>query len=57
MATEVGEEDFIGLEGPGTSVFEGAQLPGLTITKLVEDLDKSWVIAKTGYYNYVMVGN
>ena len=42
MATEVGEEDFIGLEGPGTSVFEGAQLPGLTITELVEDLDKSW---------------
>ena len=42
MASEVGEEDFVGLEGPGTSVFEGAQLPGLTIKELVEDLDKSW---------------
>ena len=32
----------MGLEGPSTSVFKGAQLPGLTITELVEDLDKSW---------------
>ena len=32
----------MGLEGPSTSVFKGAQLPSLTITELVEDLDKSW---------------
>ena len=32
----------MGLKGPSTSVFKGAQLPGLTITELVEDLDKSW---------------
>ena len=41
MASKVGEEDFVGLEGPGTFVFEGAQLPGLTVKELVEDLDKS----------------
>ena len=54
VASEVGEEDFVGLEGPGTSIFEGAQLPGPTIRELVGDLDKSWVIPKTRYYNYVM---
>ena len=42
VASEVGEEDFVGLEGPGTSIFEGAQLPGPTIRELVGDLDKSW---------------
>ena len=42
VASEVGEEDFVGLEGPGTSLFEGAQLPGPTIRELVGDLDKSW---------------
>ena len=41
VASEIGEEDFVGLEGPGTSVFEGAQLPGLTTRDLVGDLDKS----------------
>ena len=29
-------------EGLGTSIFEGAQLPGPTIRELVGDLDKSW---------------
>ena len=41
MASKVGEEDFMCLEGPGTSVFEGAQLPSPTIRELVGDLDKS----------------
>ena len=42
MASEVGEEDFVGLEGLGTSFFEGAQLPGPNIRDLIGDLDKSW---------------
>ena len=42
MASEVGEEDFLGLEGPKISILEGAQLPGPTIRELVGDLDKSW---------------
>ena len=41
MASEVGEEDFLGLEGPKISILEGAQLPGPTIRELVGDLDKS----------------
>ena len=42
VASEDGDEDFVGLEGPVTSDFEGAQLPGPIITELVGDLDKSW---------------
>lgn len=46
VATEVGEEDFMGSEGSATtnyeSNFEGVHLPGLTITELVGELDKSW---------------
>ena len=42
MALEDGDENFVGSEGPGTSVFEGAQVPGPTIRELVGDLDKSW---------------
>mgnify|MGYP000905544632 CR=1 FL=1 len=38
-ASVVGEEDFVGLEGPGNFVFEGAQLAGPTIKDLVGDLD------------------
>ena len=40
VALEDGDEEFGGEEGPVTSVFEGAQLPG--IRELVRDLDKSW---------------
>ena len=32
----------MGLEGPGTFDFEGAQIPSPTIRELVGDLDKSW---------------
>ena len=42
MALEDGDENFVGSEGSGTSVFEGAQVPGPTIRELVGDLDKSW---------------
>ena len=42
VASEDGDEDFVGLEGLVTSDFEGAQLPGPIITELVGDLDKSW---------------
>ena len=46
VASEDGDEDFVGLEGPVTtnndSDFEGAHLPGPTIRALVEDLDNSW---------------
>ena len=33
---------IVGSEGPGTSVFEGAQVPGPTIRELFGDLAKSW---------------
>ena len=42
VASEIREEDFLGLEGLGISIFEGAQLPGPNIRDLVGDLDKSW---------------
>ena len=42
VASEEGEDDFVGSEGLVTSNFKGAQLPGPTIMELVEDLDKSW---------------
>ena len=42
MALEDGDENFVGSEGPGTSVFEGAQVPGPTIRELFGDLAKSW---------------
>ena len=42
VASEDGDEDFVGLEGPGTFDFEGAQIPSPTIRELVGDLDKSW---------------
>ena len=42
VASEEGDEDIVGFEGPVTSDFEGAQLPGPTIRELVKDLDKSW---------------
>ena len=42
VALEDGDEDFVSSEGPGTSVFEGAQVTGPTIRELVGDLDKSW---------------
>ena len=45
VASEDGDEDFVGSEGPVTtnndSDFEGAHLPGLIIRELVRDLDKS----------------
>ena len=42
VASEKGEDDFVGSEGLVTSDFEGAQLPGPTIKELVGDLDKLW---------------
>ena len=42
VASEKGEDDFVGSEGLVTSYFEGAQLPSPTIKELVGDLDKSW---------------
>ena len=42
VASEVGDEDFVGSEGPGTSDVKGAQIPGPTIRELVGDLHKSW---------------
>ena len=45
VASEDGDEDFVGSEGPVTtnndSDFEGAHLPGPIIRELVGDLDKS----------------
>ena len=42
VASEDGDEDFVGSEGSITSDFEGVQLLGLTRRELVGDLDKSW---------------
>ena len=46
VATEDGEEDFVGSEGSATTKYdsdsEGVHLHGPTIRELVGDLDKSW---------------
>ena len=45
VASEDGDEDFVGSEGPVTTNndfdFEGAHLPSPTIRELIGDLDKS----------------
>ena len=38
VASEDGDENFVGSKGLGTSVFEGAQVPGPTIRELVGDI-------------------
>ena len=57
MASEEGEDDFVGSEGLVTSDFEGAQLPRPTIKELVGDLDKSWGNSKDWILQLRDIGN
>ena len=57
MASEEGEDDFVGSEGLVTSDFEGAQLPRPSIKELVGDLDKSWSNSKDWILQLRDIGN
>ena len=57
VASEDGDEDFVGSEGLVTSDFEGAQLPRPSIKELVGDLDKSWSNSKDWILQLRDIGN
>ena len=57
VASEEGDVDIVGFEGPVTSDFEGAQLPRPSIKELVGDLDKSWSNSKDWILQLRDIGN